>query len=285
MILVDLNQVLISNLMAQTRGQGDVKPNEEMIRHMVMNSLRGFNQKFKNKYGNMVLCSDAGNTWRRDIFPQYKYKRKKDRSESSFDWDNIFDILTRIKNELKENFPYVMMYEEKCEADDIIAILTKYYYQHEKIMIVSGDKDFIQLQFYKNVEQYAPIQKKYIGFDEEGIRLDAKEFLLEQIMKGDRSDGIPNILSPDDCFVTGEKQKPMTKKRLEEYSDIENHTDEIRTNWLRNSKLIDLNQIPQVYEDAIINSYRSYKVNDRSKLLTYFIENKLKSLMENIGDF
>jgi len=285
MILVDLNQVLISNLMAQTRGQGDVKPNEEMIRHMVMNSLRGFNQKFKNKYGNMVLCSDAGNTWRRDIFPQYKYKRKKDRTESSFDWDNIFDILTRIKNELKENFPYVMMYEEKCEADDIIAILTKYYYQHEKIMIVSGDKDFIQLQFYKNVEQYAPIQKKYVGFDEEGIRLDAKEFLLEQIMKGDRSDGIPNILSPDDCFVTGEKQKPMTKKRLEEYSDIANHTDEIRTNWLRNSKLIDLNQIPQVYEDAIINSYRSYKVNDRRKLLTYFIENKLKSWMENISDF
>ena len=285
MILVDLNQVLISNLMAQTRGQGDVKPNEEMIRHMVMNSLRGFNQKFRNKYGNMVLCSDAGNTWRRDIFPQYKYKRKKDRTESSFDWDNIFDILTRIKNELKENFPYVMMYEEKCEADDIIAILTKYYHQDEKIMIVSGDKDFIQLQWFKNVEQYAPIQKKYVGFDEEGIRLDAKEFLLEQIMKGDRSDGIPNILSPDDCFVTGEKQKPMTKKRLEEYSDIANHTDEIRTNWLRNSKLIDLNQIPQVYEDAIINSYRSYKVNDRSKLLTYFIENKLKSLMENIGDF
>jgi len=285
MILVDLNQVLISNLMAQTRGQGDVKPNEEMIRHMVMNSLRGFNQKFRNKYGNMVLCSDAGNTWRRDIFPQYKYKRKKDRSESSFDWDNIFDILTRIKNELKENFPYVMMYEEKCEADDIIAILTKYYHQDEKIMIVSGDKDFIQLQWYKNVEQYAPIQKKYVGFDEEGIRLDAKEFLLEQIMKGDRSDGIPNILSPDDCFVTGEKQKPMTKKRLEEYSCIDNHTDEIRTNWLRNSKLIDLNQIPQVYEDAIINSYRSYKVNDRNKLLTYFIENKLKSLMENISDF
>ena len=182
--------------MVQTRGQSDVKPNEEMIRHMVMNSLRGFNVKFKQKYGNMVLCSDAGNTWRRDIFPHYKYKRKKDRTESSFDWDNIFDILTNIKNELKENFPYIMMYEEKCEADDIIAILTKYYHQDEKIMIVSGDKDFIQLKFYKNVEQYAPIQKKFIGFDEEGIKIDPKEFLLEQILKGDRSDGIPNILSP-----------------------------------------------------------------------------------------
>jgi 5'-3' exonuclease len=286
MILVDLNQVLISNLMAQTRGQPDVtNANEDMIRHMVMNSLRGFNVKFRNKYGKMVLCSDASNPWRKDIFPYYKYSRKKGREESSFDWDNIFNIITNIKNELKENFPYVVMYNERCEADDIIATLTKYYYQHEKIMIVSGDKDFIQLQFYKGVDQYAPIQKRMIGIDEEGMRIDAREFLLEQIMKGDRSDGIPNILSPDDCFVTGEKQKPMTKKRLEEYSCIDNHTDEIRDNWLRNSKLIDLNQIPQVYEDAIINSYRSYKVNDRSKLLTYFIENKLKSLMENIGDF
>jgi len=285
MILVDLNQVLISNLMVQTRGQGDVKPNEEMIRHMVMNSLRGFNVKFKQKYGNMVLCSDAGNTWRRDIFPHYKYKRKKDRTESSFDWDNIFDILTNIKNELKENFPYIMMYEEKCEADDIIAILTKYYHQDEKIMIVSGDKDFIQLQFYKNVEQYAPIQKKFIGFDEDGIKIDPKEFLLEQILKGDRSDGIPNILSPNDSFVTGIKQKPMTKKRLEECSVTDNLDEQLSARYNENKKLIDLNQIPQVYEDAIINSYRSYKVNDRSKLLTYFIENKLKSLMENISDF
>jgi hypothetical protein len=152
-------------------------------------------------------------------------------------------------------------------------------------MIVSGDKDFIQLQFYKNVEQYAPIQKKFIGFDEDGIKIDPKEFLLEQILKGDRSDGIPNILSPNDSFVTGIKQKPMTKKRLEECSVTDNLDEQLSARYNENKKLIDLNQIPQVYEDAIINSYRSYKVNDRSKLLTYFIENKLKSLMENIGDF
>ena len=288
MILVDLNQVLISNLMAQTRGQPDkTTANEEMIRHMVINSLRGFNVKFKTKYGKMVLCSDAANPWRKDIFPHYKYSRKKGREESSFDWDNIFNIITNIKNEIKENFPYVVMYEDRCEADDIIATLVKYYYQHEPIMIVSGDKDFIQLQFYKGVDQYAPIQKKMVGWDSEaeGIRIDPREYLNEQIIKGDRSDGIPNILSEDDVFVTGEKQKPITKKRLEEYSDISTHTDFIRKNYTRNKTLIDLSQIPQMYEDAIINSYQKYEVNDRSKLLTYFIENKLKSLMENIGDF
>ena len=172
------------------------------------------------------------------------------------------------------------MYNEKCEADDIIATLVKYYYQDEPIMIVSGDKDFIQLQQYKNVQQYAPIQKQMVGED-----IDPKQFLLEQILKGDRSDGVPNILSEDDVFVTGEKQKPMTKKRIEEFSNKSNHTDYIGKNWSRNENLIDLTKIPKVYEDAIINSFRSYKINDRSKLLTYFIENKLKSLMENIGDF
>jgi len=281
MILVDLNQVLISNLMAQTRGQPDkTTANEDMIRHMVINSLRGFNVKFRNKYGEMILCSDAGDPWRRDIFPHYKYSRKKGREESSFDWDNIFNIITNIKNEIKENFPYVVMYNEKCEADDIIATLVKYYYQSEPIMIVSGDKDFIQLQRFKNVEQYAPIQKKVVGDD-----VDPKNFLIEQILKGDRSDGVPNVLSPDDIFVTGEKQKPVTKKRLHELGLLRSFDRQIQKNIDRNIQLIDLTKIPKVYEDAIINSYRRYKKNDRSKLLTYMIENKLKSLMENIGDF
>lgn len=279
MILVDLNQVLISNFMVQTRGAPDVKPNKEMIRHMVVNSLRGFNVKFKNKYGKMVLCADAGNPWRRDAFPNYKYSRRKGRDDSAFDWENIFNIITEIKNEIRDNFPYAVMYIERCEADDIIATLAKYYHQSEPIMIVSGDKDFIQLQRFTNVEQYAPIQKKFLGED-----IVPEQFLMEHIIKGDRSDGIPNILSPDDCFVTGEKQKPITKKRLEEFSSGQMDA-ETKANFERNKKLVDLMQIPGLLENEIINSYRQYKFNDRSKLLTYFIENKLKSLMENIGDF
>ena len=279
MILVDLNQVLISNFMVQTRGAPDVKPNKEMIRHMVVNSLRGFNVKFKNKYGNMILCADAGNPWRRDAFPNYKYSRRKGRDDSAFDWENIFNIITEIKNEIRDNFPYAVMYIERCEADDIIATLAKYYHQSEPIMIVSGDKDFIQLQRFTNVEQYAPIQKKFLGED-----IVPEQFLMEHIIKGDRSDGIPNILSADDCFVTGEKQKPITKKRLEEFSSGQMDA-ETKANFERNKKLVDLMQIPGLLENEIINSYRNYKFNDRSKLLTYFIENKLKSLMENIGDF
>ena len=281
MILVDLNQVLISNLMAQTRGKAENLPDKEMVRHMVINSLRGFNLKFKSEYGsNIVLCADAGDPWRRDIYPNYKHARRKGRVDSATDWDNIFNVITEIKHEIAENFPYVMMYIEKAEADDIIATLVKHI--NEPIMIISGDKDFIQLQTKINVKQYSPIQKKFVG---EGI--DPKIFLHEQIIKGDRSDGIPNILSPDDIFLTKEKQRPINKKRLEEWSTVDRIPlgSETSKYYERNKRLIDLSCIPEELERTIINTYRDYKTPNRSKLLPYFIKHKLKSLMENIGDF
>ena len=282
MILVDLNQVLISNLMAQTRGKPDVKPNKDMIRHMVINSLRGFNVKFKNDYGTQVLCADAGNPWRRDFFPNYKHARRKGRVDSATDWDYIFEVITEIKNEIAENFPYVVMYVERCEADDIIGTLVKHYSANEPIMIVSGDKDFVQLQKYPNVKQFAPIQKEFVGKD-----VDPNVFLHEQIIKGDRSDGIPNILSEDDIFLTDKKQSPITKKRLDEWSNAEYIPlgSTTRKYYERNQKLIDLSQIPGLIENQILNTYRSYKVPNRSKLFNYFVEYKLKSLMENINDF
>ena len=281
MILVDLNQVLISNLMAQVRGKGDVKPNKEMIRHMVLNSLRGFNVKFKDEYGTMVLCSDAGDPWRRDFYKHYKHSRKMARQDGPFDWDNIFNVITEIKNELKENFPYVVMYVENSEADDIIATLVKQQTE-DKYLIVSGDKDFVQLQHYGNVYQWSPLLKGYIGEQE-----DPKKFLREQIIKGDRSDGVPNILSDDEIFVRNERQKPIRAKQLEEWKDIENIPLGVETKkyYNRNKKLIDLSQIPITIENNIINTYKNYKVKDRSLLLPYFMDKKLKSLIDKINDF
>ena len=281
MILVDLNQVLISNLMAQTRGKAENIPNKEMVRHMVINSLRGFNLKFKSQYGSkVVLCADAGDPWRRDIFPNYKHARRKGRVDSATDWDHIFNVITEIKHEIAENFPYVMMYIEKAEADDIIATLVKHI--DEPIIIISGDKDFVQLQTKSNVKQYSPIQKVFVG---EG--LDPKKFLHEQIIKGDRSDGIPNILSPDDIFLTKEKQRPINKKRLEEWSTVASIPlgSETSKYYQRNKTLIDLSCIPEELERTIINTYKNYKIPSRSKLLPYFMEHKLKALMTNIGDF
>lgn len=281
MILVDLNQVLISNLMAQTRGQLNGLPDKDMLRHMVLNSIRGYNLKFKEEYGTQVLCADGANPWRRDIFLNYKFKRKQNRDESSIDWSALFQMIGEIRDEIAQNFSYVVLHIDKVEADDIIAVLVKEYHSKEKIMIISGDKDFIQLHRYPNVKQYAPIQKKFVE-DEDPIK-----YLHEQIIKGDRSDGVPNILSADDVFVTGTKQKPINKKRLEEWANIENIPlgSETKKYYERNKKLIDLEEIPGLIYNDILNKYKTYTVPSRSLLLTYFIENKLKSLIENINDF
>jgi len=283
MILVDLNQVLISNYMAQTRGQK--APNIDMFRHMVLNSIRGYNLKFKEEYGTQILCADSANPWRRDYFPNYKYQRKQVRletQETSDKWDDLFDIITEVKHEIAENFPYMVLSVDNAEADDIIAILCREAHNNkEKVMIVAGDKDFIQLHKYDEVNQFSPIQKKFVE-DENPIK-----YLHEQIIKGDRSDGIPNILSDDNVFVTGEKQQPIHKKRLQEWAELDNIPlgSITRLNYQRNKKLIDLDEIPLTLQEDIINTYRSYKVPDSSKLLQYFIDHKLKNLMSNINDF
>ena len=281
MILVDLNQVLISNLMAQTRGMVDELPDKSMLRHMVLNSLRGYNLKFKHEYGTIILCADGANPWRRGIFPNYKHSRRKGREEDTKDWSSLFKMIGEIREELAQNFPYITLHIDGVEADDIIAVLVKENYTKEKIMIVSGDKDFIQLHKYEVVKQYAPIQKKFVEDP------DPVKFLHEQIIKGDRSDGVPNILSADNVFVIKEKQRPINKKRLEEWADIENIPlgSETKKYYERNKKLIDLGEIPgHIYSD-IKTKYDNYKVNNRTLLLTYFIENKLKTLIENINDF
>jgi len=283
MILVDLNQVLISNYMAQTRGQQ--APNIDMFRHMVLNSIRGYNLKFKQKYGTQILCADSANPWRREYFPNYKHQRRQVRTEtkeSTDKWDDLFDIITIVKNEIAENFPYMVLSVDNSEADDIIAILCREAHNNkEDVMIVSGDKDFIQLHKYPEVKQFSPIQKKFIK-DEDPIK-----FLHEQIIRGDRSDGVPNILSDDNVFVTGEKQQPIHKKRLQEWAELDNIPlgSITRLNYQRNKKLIDLTEIPLAIQEDIINTYRSYKIPNSSKLLQYFIDHKLKTLMSNINDF
>ena len=283
MILVDLNQVLISNYMAQTRGQK--APNIDMFRHMVLNSIRGYNLKFKKEYGQQILCADSAHPWRRDYFPNYKYQRKQVRletQETSDKWDDLFDIISVVKQEIAENFPYMVLSVDHAEADDIIAILSREAHNlSEPCMIISGDKDFIQLHKYDEVNQYSPIQKKFIKNE------DPIKYLHEQIIKGDRSDGIPNILSDDNVFVTGEKQQPIHKKRLQEWAELDNIPlgSITRLNYQRNKKLIDLEEIPLVIQEDIINTYRSYQIPDSSKLLQYFIDHKLKNLMSNINDF
>jgi 5'-3' exonuclease len=280
MILIDLNQVLLAGLMAQISNKS-VNLEEDLIRHLILNIIRTHVKNFKGEYGEVVLCCDNRKYWRKEYFPYYKAGRKKTREKSNLDWHLIFSMLDKFKQELRESFPYKVIDVENAEADDIIGTLAPRQSVHEKVLIISSDGDFIQLQKYKNVKQYNPIQKKFIKSVNPILEL------KEKIIKGDKGDGIPNILSPSDCFVRDLRQKPITKGVLEKLlSEDHNKWDEnSKIGYSRNEMLIDLNMIPTELKQKIINTYEETKPATKQKMLSYFIEHKLKNLMDVIEEF
>lgn len=280
-----MNQVTISNLMMQVVNQKDNEVNEDMVRHMVLNSLRSYRSKFFDEYGELVICYDGRNYWRREIFPFYKQNRKKNRESSDLDWDSIFKTLNKIREEIREIFPYKVLEVEHAEADDIIASLVFHTAKNplpENVLIISSDKDFFQLQTHSFVKQYSPTLKKFVSGS------DPEEYIKVHILKGDRGDGIPNFLSPDNTFVDNLRQKPLGANKIDKLvvqEPKEFCNEEMLRNYQRNQRLIDLSFVPSDLQKIIVDQYKEVKCGNRSKLLNYFIKNRLKNLTESLSDF
>ena len=275
-----MNQIALANLMMNLKMNNSKTVDESMVRHMILNSIRMYRTEHYSEYGEVVLTWDSKHSWRRDYFPEYKASRRKGREESDLDWNEIFGTLNKIRSEIKKNFPYKYLEVFGAEADDIIGFLCEET-RDEKIMIISGDKDFIQLQKYPNVAQWSPITKKQVnGFD-------PTIYLKEHILKGDTSDGVPNVLSPDKTFVDGLRQRPLSRKKIQSWlvGGGSDWNDEVKRNFQRNSTLIDLTKTPEELKNQIRLEYNNAPHGDRSKLLNYFMQNKLKELTENIGEF
>ncbi len=281
MIILDMNQISLASLMMQLSMEKTKIVEIDKVRHMILNSIRMYRSQFKEEYGEIILAYDSKHYWRRDFFPYYKKNRKKARESDSNNWEQIFECLNTIKQELKDYLPYKHLEVQGAEADDIIAVLAKNI--DEKMMIVSGDKDFIQLHKYKQVRQYSPILKKIVSGD------DPIDYIKVHILKGDSSDGIPNVLSNDNVFVEGLRQRPLSKKKIEAWKDGEfegtTATQEVMRNYERNKKLIDLDNVPVELSENILKTFHEAPCGDRSKILSFFINSRLKTLTESIGDF
>ena len=282
MILVDLSQIMMaSTMMSMEKGQTEA--DVDFIRHMVLNSLRMYRTEYNEKYGELVICCDSPHSWRREHFPQYKAGRKTGREESPLNWTQIFGCFETIKEELKTVFPYKFVQVDGAEADDIIGHLSRTESRNEKVMIISSDKDFIQLHQYDNVYQWSPVTKKLVnGIEPHG-------YLFEHILRGDKSDGIPNVLSADNSIVDGVRQKPITKKYVENFvlhnAEISGRSETEIRNFHRNQKLIDLNETPTNLCEKIWEEYQKEPQGKRRDLLNFFVEKRLNNLIETIGDF
>ena len=300
MILLDYSQIVIANVMMNKRAMS-----EDFVRHAVLNTIRMYHHKFTKEYGELVVCCDAPDNWRRDAFKYYKAQRKTTRDKSDFDWVELYRLLHMVREEISENFPYKVVYIDKAEADDIIATIVmkreqkakklwqennnesvtgieELFVEQEPVLILSSDKDFIQLQKYKNVNQYSPLTKKFLNTD------NPDNFLREHILRGDTSDGVPNFLSSDDTFVTDKRQTPLSKKKVSVWSELEPDVfcqgEQLR-NFRRNEMLIDFTKIPEWLQINIDDEYVNQPEVGRSRLFNYFIKYKLKNLMEHINEF
>lgn len=276
-----MNQISLASLMMQLSMEKTKIVETDKVRHMILNSVRMYRSQFKEEYGEIVLAYDSKHYWRRDFYPYYKKNRKKARDNDNNNWEQIFECLNKIKQELKDYLPYKHLEVQGAEADDIIAVLAKNI--DEKMMIVSGDKDFIQLHKYKQVRQYSPILKKIVNGK------DPIDYIKVHILKGDSSDGIPNVLSNDNVFVEGLRQRPLSKKKIEAWKDGEfegtTATQEVMRNYERNKTLIDLDNVPVELSQNILKTFHEAPCGDRSKILSFFINSRLKILTESIGDF
>ena len=263
--------------MVASRVPDEERFSENFIRHLVLNSIRSYRKKHHEKYGEIVICTDYLSSWRKDAFPYYKAHRKVQREKQQkegVDWKALFEIIAKIIEELEDYFPYKVVQIPHAEGDDVIAVLAKH--AKEPCLIVSSDKDFNQLYKYKTIRQFSPMKHQML----KGI--DPERYLKEHIIRGDKGDGIPNILSAGNCIVEGERQKPITKKKVEEWIKNESWPEH---HWKRNQELIDFDYIPPLLAHAIEQNYELQKPPNRSGLLNYFVKHRLKMLIEYIGDF
>lgn len=296
MLIVDYSQLAIAGLM---QFQDNLKRSSsdqsvDLIRHVVLSSLLSNKRKFGKEYGDVIIASDSRKYWRKSVFPFYKAHRAADREKSDLDWKLIFDTLSSIRDDLRENFPYKVIEVEGAEADDIIGVLAKWSQENElkqvgileepqPVLILSSDQDNFQCHQFKNVKQFAPMHKKFVK------PTNAKQALIDKICTGDRGDGIPNIMSADNSIVEGIRQKPFPKKRLEEFyaNGIDACKNEVeKRNFQRNQQIVSYEFIPDELRQSIIDTYKTTTPKGSKKTIyQYLVKNRCKNLLMDIEDF
>ena len=280
MILIDSNQIFIACAMMYQKNYGEL--DKHNVKSMIFSSLSNYIRSNKVTYGEVVICNDSIQSWRREEFEHYKSCRRKAKKTDSTDWFSIYNIIDSVKQDLMENFPFKVVEIDGAEADDIIAVLIKNN-KEEKHLIVSSDKDYFQLHKYPNVRQFSPLTKSLVKPEKS-----ASNYLREHIIRGDKGDGVPNILSADTTFINGDRQKPITKKKLESWfgQDPKEFCNELMLrNYHRNELLIDFNSIPDHIEKSIVDVWTKQKISPKSRLLNFFIKNRYKDLIPEINNF
>lgn len=283
MVIIDYSGLAMGAFFSQRSNDVD----EGLIRHLILNSIRMYNVKYRAKFGKMIIACDGG-SWRKEVFAEYKGVRKVNREESAVDWDEVWRVFGVVLDEIRDNMPYKVVRVKGAEADDIIATLvetTQEFGNGEPVMIVSADKDFIQLQKYTNVSQFSPMTKKLV------TDKNPRRYLMEHILRGCTGDGVPNVLSDDDTFINADKRQGTLRAKvvtewIESFSKLEQIMPaETYKKFVRNQRCIDLSFIPDEVSNAVLAEYDAQHVTPNSKVFSYLISKQCKLLIGSANDF
>lgn len=278
MILIDFNQMCVASYAGTFAQFDDGTIDMELFRHTVINSLRVVNSKFRKDWGMLVIVADSGKSWRKDFFPYYKAKRNQDKTESKINWQQLHVGIRTVLKELHENFPYPVIVVANAEGDDLIGAITRWNSdQLQPTLIISSDKDFLQLQINNHlVQQFDNIHQRWITHD------DPARYMFEHVLKGDRGDGIPNAYCPDDYFINKYRRHPIRSEKLDqlwESGDIGSIP-----YFRRNIRLVDLRNTPQGISEEAVQMLLDHKPI-KGKVMQYLAKNRLSKLMDSLGDF
>lgn len=243
MIVIDYNPLVIASYFRIDEGWRNINSvSREFFRR-----VEDIESKFETIYGKAIIVGDCGSSWRKQIYPAYKANRAKDGDET---WKEIGTILRELSSIVKSKFPFFEF--ESLEADDIIGWFARS--AKKPMLIISSDRDFLQLQANEHVKQYSTIQGKWV------ITNNPKEALLEKILRGDTSDNIPSItkelykLEPDNTQKKT-RAKPITKKFIEEFKKGVLY-EKYKDRYEENRRLIDLSLTPETLLNEFIQKYK-----------------------------
>ena len=217
MILVDYSSIIHRMIHTSIKdskpkkinGQFNTKEFVNLTKHLILQELFNIQRQHSPSFGDLIIClDDKQGYWRRDVFSAYKAHRRKDREESEINYSEVFDELDSLVHQIKENLPWKTLLIPRAEADDTILVLAKEFYNSEKILIHSPDKDMIQAQRNNDtVFQYSSLTKKWIVPENKHDNMD--HWIQEHVIFGDSSDGVPKV-------VDGTEFSDNFKKHLED---------------------------------------------------------------------
>lgn len=245
-----------------------------IVRHTIITSILATKVAHSKDFGDIVIATDNKPYWRSEVFPHYKAGRKEQSEEDRL-------ILSTIRNELRDVFPYKVIEVQGAEADDIIGVAA--LNAVEPTLIRANDGDFHQLLKNRLVKMYRPAVKEWVP-DMMPHEIEWELFL--KIAKGDKGDGVPNCINPNDVFVNGVKQKTLRENTVRDWYE-HGIPDNVRSRFFENKKLIDLSEIPVEMVDRIKTELSKPRGPNggRSQIYKFLLANGLNKLSDKIGLF